>query len=80
MTNTQNFDLTLTHTAIKRAVKHGFDAETIKSNFYHPVKVEASHSHEGQYKVSGKDMTIIGVFVSDERFHGITLFKEKKNV
>jgi len=25
-------------------------------------------------------MTIIGVFVSDERFHGITLFKEKKNV
>jgi len=54
MTNTQNFDLTLTHTAIKRAVKHGFDAETIKSNFYHPVKVEASQSHEGSTRSAAR--------------------------
>lgn len=82
MTNTQNYDLTLTHTAIKRAVKGGFDADTIKENFYHPVTVVASETHEGQFKVTGKALTIVGVFVSDDRFHGITLFKNKetKNV
>lgn len=74
MNTTENMRLTLTRTACKVAVKHGFTAEAIQKCFEQPKRVYASKTHPGQYRIVNNDICIVGVPVGDGEFRGITMF------
>ena len=73
--------LTLSRTACKRAARLGLDADTILDIFHSADSVVVpSEQRDGQHVISKDGYNIVGVYMDETRFHGITIFKEKKNV
>lgn len=80
MKNTNRMRLTLTRTACKQAVKNGITADIIQECFDNPVKVTASKTRGGQYRIISKRICIVGVPVNETEFRGITMYsKERSN-
>ncbi len=75
METTNGLRLTLTRTACKIAAKEGWGPEAIQETFDNPKAIYASKTHEGQYRIAGKEIVIVGVPMGEGRFHGITLIR-----
>lgn len=73
METTAGRRLTLSRTACKIAAKEGWTAEQIQETFQSPKAVYPNKQREGQFRIAGTDICIIGVPVGDDRFHGITM-------
>ncbi len=79
METTNGMRLTLTRTACKQAVKHGLTADIIQECFDNPVRVSASKTRDGQYRIVSKQVCIVGVPVNDTEFRGITMYAREHN-
>lgn len=74
LTDTYADYFTMTRTATKAAVKHGFTREAIADAFYSPKRVYPSATHEGQWRVVNRDICLVGVYDDRNGFKVITLY------
>lgn len=75
MDTTAGLKLILTRTACKKAVEFGWDAQQIKNTFENPKAVYKNNQREGQYRIAGHEIVIVGTPTHDGKFIGITMFR-----
>lgn len=73
MDTTEGMRLTLSRTACKIAAKEGWTPDMIQETFDNPKAIYANKQYEGQFRIAGTDIVIVGVPQGEDRFHGITL-------
>jgi hypothetical protein len=75
METTEGLTLRLSRKACSVAAKNGWTAEAIQGTFDTPKAIYASKTHEGQWRIAGTEIVIVGVPMDDTTFFGITMFR-----
>jgi putative NADH-flavin reductase len=75
METTEGMTLTLTRTACKAAASLGATAEEISETFASPKAVYPSRQREGQYRIAGRRLVLVGFPVGESRFHAVTVWE-----
>jgi hypothetical protein len=74
MDTTEGMTLTMTRKACHIAAKNGWTAEQIQDTFATPKAIYESKQREGQWRIAGKEMVLVGFPVDNTRFHAITVW------
>lgn len=74
MDTTKGMRLTMTRKACKIAADNGFTAEQIAETFASPKAIYPSKQREGQWRIAGREMVLVGFPVDDTHFHAITVW------
>lgn len=76
MKTTKGYRLKPTTHFLRQALEKGFDGESIKAAFSSPEEVYPSGSHEGQWRVTGQGLCLVGRF-EGSFFVAITIYADR---
>lgn len=72
MKDTKGMRLTLTRTACHKAAQKGLTPDVIQAVFDNPERIYPNETREGQFCITGRGVTFVGVFLPTE-FKAITV-------
>lgn len=76
MQTTEGMRLRTTRHALRQIAQKGFNPMFVKAAFENPEDIYPSHSHPGQYRITGEGLCLVGVPEGDE-FVLITVYLDR---